>query len=186
MAKKESTQQKLSRVRPPRVHITYDVQVGDAIVKKDLPFVVGVLGDFAGQPAEPPKRLKDRSLVEIDRDTFDQVLAGMKPRLAYRVENTLADDDTKLNVELRFNSLEDFEPDRVVQQIEPLRQLIEARRRLSDLLSRMDGNDRLEELLREVIQNTGQQQQLSHALGLDTPPEEGDGGARKENQPDEQ
>jgi len=187
MAKRESTQQKLSRVRPPRVHITYDVQIGDAIEKKDLPFVVGVLGDFAGQPAEQPKRLKDRSLIEVDRDNFDQVLAGMKPRLAYRVENTLAGDDTKLNVDLRFNSLADFEPDNVVRQIEPLRQLIEARRRLSDLLSRMDGNDRIEELLREVIQNTGQQQQLSQALGRSAPPDEQGGGeARKENQPDEQ
>lgn len=188
MAKKESTQQKLSRVRPPRVHITYDVQIGDAIEKKDLPFVVGVLGDFSGQPAEQPKRLKDRSLIEIDRDNFDQVLAGMKPRLAYRVENTLTGDDTKLNVELRFNRLEDFEPDQVVQQIEPLKQLIEARRRLSDLLSRMDGNDRLEELLREIIQNTGQQQQLSHALGISPSPDaagENGGQARKENQPDE-
>ena len=186
MAKRESTQQKLSRVRSPRVHITYDVQVGDAIEKKDLPFVVGVLGDFVGQPAEPQKPLKERSLIEIDRDNFDQVLAGMKPRLAYRVENTLAGDDTKLNIELRFKSLEDFEPDNVVQQIEPLRQLIEARRRLSDLLSRMDGNDRLEELLREVIQNTGQQQQLSQALGLNAPPAENGGEERKENQPDEQ
>lgn len=186
MAKRESTQQKLSRVRPPRVHITYDVQVGDAIEKKDLPFVVGVLGDFAGQPAEPPKRLKERSLIEVDRDNFDQVLAGMKPRLAYRVENTLDGDDTKLNVELRFNSLADFEPDNVVQQIEPLKQLIEARRRLSDLLSRMDGNDRLEELLREVIQNTGQQQQLSQALGLGAAPDERGGGPAKEDQPDEQ
>lgn len=187
MAKRESTQQKLSRVRPPRVHITYDVQIGDAIEKKDLPFVVGVLGDFAGQPDEPPKRLKERSLIEVDRDNFDQVLAGMKPRLAYRVENTLTGDDTKINVELRFNSLADFEPDNVAQQIEPLRQLIEARRRLSDLLSRMDGNDRLEELLREVIQNTGQQQQLSQALGLGAPSGETEGGqARKEEQPDEQ
>ena len=189
MPKKESTQQKLSRVRPPRVHITYDVEIGDAIEQKDIPFVVGVLGDFSGQPAEQLPRLKDRKLIEIDRDNFDQVLAGMKPRLAYRVENTLAGDGSKLNIELRFNSLEEFEPDQVVQQIEPLRKLIEARRKLSDLLSKMDGNDRLEELLQEIIQNTGQQQQLSHALGLDTPSgaDAGAAGAtQKEAQPDEQ
>lgn len=189
MAKKESTQQKLSRVRAPRVHITYDVEIGGAIETKDLPFVVGVLGDFSGQPAEQLPRVKDRKLIEIDRDNFDQVLAGMKPRLAYRVENTLTGDGGKLNVELRFNSLEDFEPDRVVQQLEPLRQLIEARRRLSDLLSRMDGNDRLEELLQDIVQDTGQQRQLSHALGLDATPDapgKGTGGkARKEKQPDE-
>ena len=189
MAKKESTQQKLSRVRPPRVHITYNVEIGGAIEQKDIPFVVGVLGDFSGQPAEQMPRLKDRKLIEVDRDNFDQVLAGMKPRLAYRVENRLAGDDSKLNIELRFNSLEDFEPDKVVQQVEPLRQLIEARRKLSDLLSKMDGNDRLEELLQEIIQNTGQQQQLSHALGLDTPPgasKDETGTTPKEAQPDEQ
>jgi type VI secretion system protein ImpB len=189
MAKKESTQQKLSRVRAPRVHITYDVEIGGAIETKDLPFVVGVLGDFSGQPAEQLPRVKDRKLIEVDRDNFDQVLAGMKPRLAYRVENTLKGDGSKLNVELRFSSLEDFEPDRVVQQLEPLRQLIEARRRLSDLSSRMDGNDRLEQLLQDLGQNAGQQRQISQALGLDTPtdaPGEGTGKARKEKQPDEQ
>ncbi len=181
MAKKESTQRKLSRVRPPRVHITYDVEIGDAIEQKDIPFVIGVLGDFSGQPAAQLPRLRDRKLIEIDRDNFDQVLAGMKPRLAYRVENTLAGDGSKINVELRFDSLADFEPDRVVQQIEPLRKLIEARRKLSDLLSKMDGNDRLEELLQEIIQNTGQQRQLSNALGLAAPD-----AAQKEAQPDEQ
>lgn len=184
MAKKESTQQKLSRVRAPRVHITYEVEIGGAIEQKDLPFVLGVLGDFSGQPSEQLPRLKDRKLIEIDRDNFDQVLAGMKPRLAYRVNNTLAGDDSKINVELRFNSLDDFEPDRVVQQVEPLRRLIEARQKLSDLLSRMDGNDRLEELLQDVIQSTGQQQQLSQALGLDTP-EAAASDKPKEAQPDE-
>lgn len=184
MAKKESTQQKLSRVRAPRVHITYEVEIGGAIEQKDLPFVLGVLGDFSGHPAEQLPRLKDRKLIEIDRDNFDQILAGMKPRLAYRVNNTLAGDDSKINVELRFNSLDDFEPDRVVQQVEPLRRLIEARQRLSDLLSRMDGNDRLEELLQDVIQSTGQQQQLSQALGLDTP-NEAAGNEPKEAQPHE-
>lgn len=185
MAKKESTQQKLSRVRAPRVHITYEVEIGGAIEQKDLPFVLGVLGDFSGHPGEQLPRLKDRKLIEIDRDNFDQVLAGMKPRLAYRVDNTLAGDGSKINVELRFNSLEDFEPDRVVQQVEPLRRLIEARQRLSDLLSRMDGNDRLEELLQDVIDSTGQQQQLSNALGLGAS-DEGSGEVPKEAQPDEQ
>jgi type VI secretion system protein ImpB len=183
MAKKESTQRKLSRVRPPRVHITYDLQKGDAIEKKDLPFVLGVLGDFSGQPVEPKKPLRERSFLKIDRDNFDQVLAGMKPRLAYRVDNTLEDDGTQLNIELKFDSLESFEPDRVVQQIEPLRKLIEARKRLSDLLSHMDGNDRLEELLRDIVENDDQQRQLSQALGLDTPG--GDEGV-KEKDPDDQ
>ncbi len=174
MPKTESTQQKLSRVRAPRVHITYDVEVGDAIEMKELPFVLGVLGDFSGKPDEPLPKMKDRKLIEIDRDNFDKVLSGMKPRIAFGVENKLANDGSKMNVEMRFNSMADFEPDQVVQQVEPLRKLVEGRRRLSDLLSKMDGNDKLEELLQDVIKNTGQQQQLSAALGLNTSKPEGD------------
>jgi type VI secretion system protein ImpB len=174
MPKTESTQQKLSRVRAPRVHLTYEVEVGDAIEMKELPFVVGVMGDFSGKPDEPLPRLAGRKFIEIDRDNFDKVLAGMKPRLAFRVDNRLTDDGSKMNVELRFNSLDDFTPDRVVEQVEPLRRLVEGRRRLSDLLSKMDGNDRLEELLNDIVKNTGAQQQLSAQLGLDAPPAAGE------------
>jgi type VI secretion system protein ImpB len=180
MPKKESLQHKLDRVRPPRVHITYDVELGGAIEQKELPFVVGVLGDFSGKPQEPLPRVRDRKFVEVDRDNFDQVLAGMKPRLALRVENRLANDESKMRVELRFNSLEDFEPDRVVQQVEPLRKLIEARHRLSDLLSKMDGNDRLEELLQEIIQNTSARNQLSQTLGLEPGKPDGEGEAHEQ------
>lgn len=162
---RESTQQKLSRVRPPRVHITYDVEVGDAIQLKELPFVMGVLSDLSGKPDEPLPRLKDRKFVEIDRDNFDGVLQGMKPRLAYRVDNKLADDDSKLGVELRFKSMADFEPEQVAEQIEPLRKLAEARKKLTDLLSKMDGNDRLVELMDEVIKNTDALQKLSKESG---------------------
>jgi type VI secretion system protein ImpB len=174
MPKTESTQHKLSRVRAPRVHITYDVEVGNAIEAKELPFVVGVLGDFSGKPDEPLPRVRDRKFIDIDRDNFDKVLAGMKPRLAFSVENKLTDEGGRMNVEMRFNSLEDFEPDRVAQQVEPLRKLVEARRRLSDLMSKMDGNDKLEGLLSDIIQNTGSQKQLSRELGLDATA--GDGG----------
>jgi type VI secretion system protein ImpB len=177
MPKTESTQHKLSRVRAPRVHLTYDVEVGDAIEAKELPFVVGVLGDFSGKPAEPLPRLKDRKLIEIDRDNFDQVLAAQKPRLAFSVDNKLADDGSKMNVELKFSSMEDFEPDKVVRQVEPMRKLVEARQRLSDLLSKMDGNDRLGELLEDVIKNSGAQQQLSSELGLGG----AEGGGKKED-----
>jgi type VI secretion system protein ImpB len=150
------------------VHLTYDVEVGDAIEMKELPFVVGVMGDFSGKPDEPLPKLSGRKFIEIDRDNFDKVLAGMKPRLAFRVENRLSDDGSKMNVELRFNSLDDFTPDRVVEQVEPLRRLVEARRRLSDLLSKMDGNDRLEELLNEVVNSTGDaKKQLSAQLGIE-------------------
>jgi type VI secretion system protein ImpB len=169
MPKKESIQHKLDRVRPPRVHITYDVEIGGAIENKELPFVLGVLGDFSGQPEEPLPRVKDRKLIEIDRDNFDQVLAAMKPRLAYRVDNKLTSDGSKMGVELRFQSIDDFHPDRVAQQVEPLRKLVNARQRLSDLLSKMDGNDKLEAILNEIASDTGAQAQLSSALGLEQP-----------------
>ena len=167
MPKKESTQHKLDRIRPPRVHITYDVELGGAIELKELPFVVGVLGDFSGKPDQPLPRVRDRKLIEIDRDNFDQVLAGMKPRLALRVDNKLTDDGSKMNTELRFNKIEDFEPDNVVQQVEPLRKLVEARQRLGDLMSKMDGNDRLEELLDDILRNASTQKKLSEELGLE-------------------
>jgi type VI secretion system protein ImpB len=179
MPKKESTQHKLDRVRSPRVHITYDVEVGGAIENKELPFVLGVLGDYSGMPEEQLPRVRDRKFVEIDRDNFDQVLAAMKPRLAYRVDNKLTNDGSKMGVDINFKSLDDFNPDNVVQQVEPLRKLVEARKKLSDLLSKMDGNDKLEQMLNEIVANTGQQQQLSTALGLDAPGT-AEGGAPKE------
>lgn len=176
MVKKESIQQKLKRVRPPRVQITYDVEIGGAIELKELPFVVGVLGDFSGQPEQPLPRMKDRKITEIDRDNFDQVLAGMAPRVAMAVENKMAGDGSKMGVDLKFSSLDDFEPDKVVQQVDPLRKLVEARQRLSDLLSKADGNEKLERLLNDVLQNAGSQQQLADALGLSPEgPKKGDG-----------
>lgn len=167
MAKKESIQHKIDRIRPPRVQITYDVEIGGAIELKELPFVVGVMGDFVGKPEEPLAPVKQRKFVEIDRDNFDQVLAGMKPRLAYTTENKLQDDGSKMGVELKFNSIEDFEPDNVVQQVDPLRKLVEARQKLSDLLSKMDGNDKLESILNDVVSNADKQKELSDALGLE-------------------
>ena len=165
MATREGTQKKLGRVRPPRVHITYDVEVGDAIEMKEIPFVMGVLSDLSGKPDEALPRLRDRKFVEIDRDNFNAVLAGMKPRLAYRVDNKLGDDDSKIGVELRFNNMEDFEPEQVVNQVEPLRKLAEARKKLSDLLAKMDGNDRLVELMDEIIKNTDALQKLNKEAG---------------------
>jgi type VI secretion system protein ImpB len=167
MPKKESLQHKIDRVRPPRVQITYDVEVGGAIELKELPFVIGVMGDFVGKPEEPLPAFKNRKFVEIDPDNFDQVLAGMSPRLAYTTENKLQDDGSKMGVELKFKSMEDFEPDRIVQQVEPLRKLVEARQKLSDLLSKMDGNEKLESLLEDVISNADKQKELSDALGVD-------------------
>lgn len=153
---RESTQHKLDRVRSPRVHITYDVEVGGATEIKELPFVVGVLGDYAGQPEEPLPKLKERSFVDVDRDNFDSVLDGMKPHLSFTVENKLSEetDAPALNVDLRFKSLEDFEPQNIARQVQPLRQLLELRARLTDLRGSLQGNDKLEELLLEAVGNT--------------------------------
>jgi type VI secretion system protein ImpB len=159
---RESTQTKLSRVRPPRVQITYDVQVGDAIEIKEIPFVLGVLADLSGSPTEELARLKDRKFVEVTPDNFDDVLASMKPHLAYSVENKLASDPDapKLKVDLNFRSLEDFEPEKVARQIKPLEQLLELRTRLADLRGSLQTNQTLDDLLQEVINSSEKMQRL--------------------------
>ena len=172
MAKKESIQHKLDRVRAPRVQITYDVEIGGAIENKELPFVVGVLADLSGKPAEPLPKLKDRKFVEIDRDNFNQVLEAMKPRLAFRVDNKLGGkEDSQIAVELKFKSMDDFHPEQVAQQVEPLRKLIEARRKLSELRNKLDGNDKLDELLQEVISSTESLTTLGKEAGVAGRPE---------------
>jgi type VI secretion system protein ImpB len=167
MPKKESLQHKIERIRPPRINITYDVEVGGAIELKELPFVLGVMGDFVGNPEEALPAFKQRKFVEIDPDNFNQVMAGMKPRLAFSVDNKLQEDGSKLGVEIKFNNIEDFDPDNIVQQVEPLRKLVEARQKLSDLLSKMDGNEKLETMLNDVIGNADKQKELSDSLGLE-------------------
>src|SRR5882724_13704285 len=153
---RQSTQHKLDRVRSPRVHITYDVEVGGAIEVKELPFVMGVMGDFTGQPTEPLPRVKDRKFVEINPDNFDAVLESMRPHLAFTVENKLSEDPNagNLGVDLHFKSLQDFEPDQVAKQVKPLKELFDLREKLSDLRGNLQGNDKLEELLREAVSNT--------------------------------
>jgi type VI secretion system protein ImpB len=183
MPPSESTQHKLDRVRRPRVHLTYDVEVGGAIQVKELPFVMGVLSDLSGKPDEPLPRLRDRKFVEIDRDNFNKVLAGMKPRLAFQVDNTLQNDGTKMNVELRFGHIQDFEPEQVVRQVEPLRQLLAARERLSNLLNKMDGNDRLEQVLQDVVNNTDALKKLSSETGRAAPAPEPEAPATPEPEP---
>jgi len=152
----ESLQHKLDRVRSPRVHITYDVETGGAIEKKELPFVMGVFGDFTGMPEQPLPRLKDRKFVEIGPDNFDSVLAAMKPHLKFKVENKLSEDPDagQLAVDLRFQSLEDFEPARVARQVKPLQELLDLRTKLSDLRGTLQGNDKLDEVLQETLRNT--------------------------------
>ncbi len=168
---KESLQHKLDRVRKPRVQITYDVEVNGAMQLKELPFVVGVMGDFSGKPDKSLPPMKDRKFVEINRDNFDKVLSGMTPRLTFRVDDKLSGKEgQELGVELRFNSMDDFKPGNVVKQVEPLRKLLELRDKLSDLKSKMDGNDKLEGLLDDILKNTGTREELAKELGLDQPP----------------
>src|SRR5208282_3175499 len=152
----DSIQKKLGRVRPPRVHVTYDVEVGDAIELKELPFVMGVLGDFTGQPEGPLPKLKDRKFVEVNPDNFDSVLEGMKPHLAFSVENKLSEDPEagQIKVDLHFKSLEDFEPEQVARQVKPLKEMLDLRTKLSDLRGSLQGNDKLEELLLDAVGNT--------------------------------
>ncbi|RZI81313.1 MAG: type VI secretion system contractile sheath small subunit [Rubrivivax sp.] len=162
MAKSDSVQKRLERVRPPRVQLTYDVEIGDAIEQKELPFVMGVMGDFTGQPdpEKPVARLKDRKFVNVDLDNFDEVLAGMAPRASYRVKNKLSADGGEFAVNLDFKKMDDFRPESVVEQVEPLRKLLEARTKLSDLRNKMAGNEKLEDVLGEVLSNTEQLQKL--------------------------
>ena len=150
---KESLQKKVGRVRPPRVQITYDVQVGDAIEKRDLPFVVGVMADLSGMPEKALPPIAKRKFIAIDRDNVNDVMKKIGPRLAFKVPNRLSEDDTKLNVELRFESMDDFEPARVAQQITPLRKLLELRNSLANLRSTLIGNEKLDNLLQEMIQS---------------------------------
>ena len=168
MAKK-STQHKLDRVRPPRVHVTYDVETGDTIEVKELPFVMGVLGDFTGQPETPLPKLKERKFVEVTPDNFDSVLEGMKPHLAFSVENKLSEDPNagQLKVDLSFKSMEDFEPEQVARQVKPLKEMLDLRTKLSDLRGSLQGNDKLEELLLEAVNNSEKLEKLKSERSKD-------------------
>jgi type VI secretion system protein ImpB len=163
MAKKESIQKKLQKVRPPRVQLTYDVERGDAIEQKELPFVLGVVGDFSGQSQADLPRLKDRKFVNVDVDNFDDVMRGLAPRVAYQVKNRLTDQGGTFGVGLTFQSIRDFRPESVVQQVEPLRALVEARSKLAELRNKLAGNDKLEELLAQVMMDTEAVRKLADA-----------------------
>jgi type VI secretion system protein ImpB len=168
----ESIQKKLTRVRKPRVHITYDVETEGAVETKDLPFVVGVVGDFSGHPTKELQPLEERKFVEIDRDNFNDVMKRMTPGLNMRVENTIANDGSEMAVQLKFQSLADFEPANVVRQVEPLRRLLETRDKLRDLLTKIDRSTDLENILEQVLKNTDDLKKLSAELGVNA----GDGG----------
>ncbi len=162
-----SVHKKLDRVRKPRVHITYEVETNGAMVKSELPFVVGVLGDFSGNPTQKLKALRDRKFVQIDRDNINDVMRQMTPGLNMRVENTLAGDGSELGVQLKFESMEDFEPAQIVQQVEPLKKLMETRNQLRDLLAKVDVSPDLESTLEEVLKNTDKVADFAKSLGID-------------------
>jgi type VI secretion system protein ImpB len=162
----ESLQHKLDRVRRPRVQITYDVETGGAMEKKELPFVVGAMADLSGMPSEPQKAMRDRKFVPIDRDNFNDVLEKAAPRLAFKVNNTLSGDDSKLPVELNFKSMDDFEPAKVAEQVPALKELLDMRSSLSELLGKMEGNDKLDQLLADVLANSENAKSLADELGV--------------------
>ncbi len=183
-----SIHDKLKRVRKPRVHITYEVETEGAVVEKELPFVVGVMGDFSGNPTEPLKPLKDRKFIQIDRDNINDVMKRMTPGLNLRVENTLKGDGTEMAVQLKFDSMDDFEPSAVARQVEPLRKLLETRDKLRDLLTKVDRSEDLESVLEDVLQNTEQLKKLSSELGVggasgDAPPDADAGGDAEPSDP---
>jgi type VI secretion system protein ImpB len=165
----ESVQKKLERVRPPRVNISYEVETGGAIELKELPFVMGVLGDFTGQAVEPLAKLKDRKFVDVTPDNFDEVLASMKPHLAFTVENKLSEDPDagKLGVDLHFESLDDFAPDQVARQVKPLREMLELRTKLADLRGTLQGNDKLEEILQATMSDEDKMKRLKAEMGTE-------------------
>ena len=162
----DSTQKKIGRIRPPRVQITYDVETGGAIEKKELPFLVGVLADLSGKrdPERPLPKLKDRKFVEVDRDNFNEVMTGIAPHLAFQVPNVLQNDGSNLAVSLTFAEIDDFEPVRVLNQVTGLKDLYAARQKLTDLLTKLDGNDTLDKLLSDVIASSEKQDELRAIL----------------------
>jgi type VI secretion system protein ImpB len=164
-----SVQDKLERVRKPRVHIKYEVETNGAMVERELPFVVGVMGDFSGNPTEPLRPLKDRKFVQIDKDNFNDVMARVAPTLNLKVANTLANDGSDMAVGLKFKSMDDFEPARVVEQVPALKALMDTRNKLRDLMTKVDRSEALENLLDQVLQNEQQLKQMSTELGLDKP-----------------
>ena len=167
----ESIHNKLNRVRKPRVHLTYDLEANGATEAKELPFVMGVMGDYSGDNVEAKKSLKDRKSAQIDGENFNDLMSKVNPQLNLKVDNTLAGDGSEMSVNLQFNSMEDFEPHRLVEQVEPLKRMLETRNKLRDLLTKADRSEDLEKVLEDVLSNTEALKSLSAELGVS--PEQG-------------
>lgn len=167
MAKRESVQKKLQRIRPPRVQLTYDVEVGDGKEIKELPFVVGVMGDFSAASEVEKTKLKDKKFINVDLENIDEVMESLAPRASFQVENTISEEGGCMGVDLTFKSMLDFRPENIVQQFDPLRKLVEAREKLTDLRNKISNSEKLEDLLDEVLKNTEQVRQLSKEAGVE-------------------
>ncbi|MCP4492602.1 MAG: type VI secretion system contractile sheath small subunit [Gammaproteobacteria bacterium] len=163
----DSIHDKLKRVRKPRVHITYDVETNGAIQEKELPFVMGVMGDYSGDNADNKKALKDRKFSQIDRDNFNEVMNNVAPQANLKVANTLEGDGSEMSVNLEFKNMEDFEPQNIVENVDPLKKLMETRNKLRDLLTKADRSEDLENLLEEVLSSTDALASLQGELGSD-------------------
>lgn len=162
---------RLERERRPRVHIKYEIESGGAQVERELPFVVGVMGDFSGNPTTPLRPLKERKFVQIGKDNFNEVMERISPELNIKVNNTLAGDDSLVPVQLKFRSMADFEPGRIAEQVPALKKLLDTRNQLRDLMTKVDRSQELETLLERVLQNESDLKALSSQLGLDKPQE---------------
>ena len=162
-----SIHDKLKKVRKPRVHITYDVETDGNVVEKEIPFVMGVMGDYSGDNTDDKKPLKERKFSQIDRDNFNDVMRKIKPTLNMKVDNTLENDDSEMAVSLDFNSMEDFEPHRIVEKVEPLQKLMQTRNKLRDLLTKADRSEELENVLEEILSNTENLNAMSTKLSSD-------------------
>ena len=163
----ESIHDKLKRVRKPRVHITYDVETNGAVQNKEIPFVMGVMGDYSGDNTENKKALKDRKFSQVDRDNFNEVMNNVSPQVNMKVENTLESDGSEMSVDLNFKNMEDFEPQNIVEKVDPLKKLMETRNKLRDLLTKADRSEDLENLLEEVLSSTDALASLQGELGTD-------------------
>ena len=163
----ESIHEKLKRVRKPRVHITYEVETEGAEILRELPFVLGIMGDFSGDPTQQLRPLNERKFIQIDRDNFNEVMTRMTPGLNLRVDNKLADDGSQMAVSLKFDSIDDFEPARVAEQVPALKALLETRNKLRDLMSKVDRSEQLESLLEQILTNENELKSLSGQLGIE-------------------
>lgn len=170
----DSIHEKLKRVRKPRVHITYDVETNGAVEEKEIPFVMGVMGDYSGDNSDNKKPLKERKFSQIDRDNFNDVMSNISPGIKLKVKNTLENDGTEFSLDLNFKNMEDFEPHKIVNEVEPLKNLMDTRNKLRDLLTKADRSEQLENILEEILSNSDAMSSFSDELGINDTENEGD------------